>query len=197
MQALPDGIQGIRNVDGFLSLDEAAALYDHATKAGDGVLEIGTYCGRSTIAIAAGRKATGGSPVYAVDHGHGSDEHQGAIPSEGTWPKALRNFERFGVRNHVIPVMLDSVRARVELDHLTWSFVFIDGAHDRLSVMTDASLWLPRVRPGGWMAFHDCSEAGMENVVPAVEAVRTLMKLDHVGQAGSIAFFEVHPERWT
>jgi hypothetical protein len=40
---LPDGMQGIREVDGFLSLDEAAALYDHATKAGDGVLEIGTY----------------------------------------------------------------------------------------------------------------------------------------------------------
>lgn len=194
--ALPDGMPDVSGVEGYLSLEEAAGLFEYARRAGDGVLEVGTYYGKSTIALAAGRKAAGRSPVYAVDHGQGSVEHQGSIPKEGTWPPALAAFERFAVREYVVPVMKDSLHARVELDAHWWSFVFIDGAHERVNVATDAILWLPRIRPGGWIAFHDYSQAGQRNVVPAVDALRDLLHLEPVGQIGSIIVFRVHPERW-
>ncbi len=189
---LPD----LSTVNGFLSDEEAAGLFTYARNASEGVLEIGTYFGKSTIALAAGRKAAGKSPVFTVDHGRGSVEHEGKIPREGTWPIALRNFERLGVKNFVVPIMMDSLQARRELDDRWWSFIFIDGSHDRLSVLTDAVLWLPRIRAGGWMAFHDCTPYPNENVVPAVSAIQALMSLEKIDQIGSLAVFRVRPELW-
>jgi predicted O-methyltransferase YrrM len=186
----------LSEIEGFLSIEEAIGLFSAAKSAGPGVLEIGTFKGRSTIALAAGRKMAGASPVYTVDHGHGSAEHKGTLPEEGTWREALRNLERMGVLGWVVPVMLDSLRARIALDDMRWSLVFIDGGHDRLSVLTDAALWLPRIRPEGLIAFHDYSGAGNLNVVPTVDALKALMALEPVGQAGSITFFRVLPGKW-
>src|ERR1700750_1301469 len=56
---------------------EALALYDAAARhAGRGpVLEVGSYCGKSTIYLtAAAREA--GQLVVTVDHHRGSEEHQ-------------------------------------------------------------------------------------------------------------------------
>ena len=62
---------------GFMPEDEGTALHDAAVRyLGDGVgVEIGTYCGRSTVYLGAAAKATGGT-IVTVDHHHGSEEHQ-------------------------------------------------------------------------------------------------------------------------
>jgi predicted O-methyltransferase YrrM len=186
----------LRSVDGFLSEEEAAGLFRLACQVGDGVLEVGTYCGRSTIALATGRKACGKSPVYAVDHGQGSVEHRGHLQPGGTWPIALANFERFEVTDHVIPIQTSSVKASVQLEALRWSLVFLDGAHQRVDVLTDALLWLPRILPGGMVAFHDFGPSGNLNVVPAVKSLQCLLNLDQVDQFGSIGVFAVDPGTW-
>ena len=71
---LPDNIDSIK---GFLSADEAAALYNRALEvSGQGpVLEIGSYCGKSTIYLGLACRRTG-STVFALDHHRGSEEHQ-------------------------------------------------------------------------------------------------------------------------
>ena len=57
--------------------DEGRALYDAAVRyLGDGIgVEIGTYCGKSTVMLGAAAQQTGGV-LYTVDHHHGSEEHQ-------------------------------------------------------------------------------------------------------------------------
>ncbi len=62
---------------GFMPIDEGTALHDAAVRyLGDGVgVEIGTYCGRSTVYLGEAAKATGGT-IVTVDHHHGSEEHQ-------------------------------------------------------------------------------------------------------------------------
>lgn len=62
---------------GFMPIDEGTALHDAAVRyLGDGVgVEIGTYCGRSTVYLGAAAKATGGT-IVTIDHHHGSEEHQ-------------------------------------------------------------------------------------------------------------------------
>ena len=67
----------INDIKGFLEDDEAQALYDHALQAtGIGpVLEIGSYCGKSTIYLGLACRQSH-STVFALDHHRGSEEHQ-------------------------------------------------------------------------------------------------------------------------
>jgi predicted O-methyltransferase YrrM len=59
--------------------EEGLALYEAALEAaGLGpVVEIGSYCGKSTLYLAAGiRGSAGDSVVFSIDHHRGSEEHQ-------------------------------------------------------------------------------------------------------------------------
>ena len=60
-----------------MPVPEGRALYDTAAAyAGQGpVAEIGTYCGKSTIYLAAAAREAG-QFVITVDHHHGSEENQ-------------------------------------------------------------------------------------------------------------------------
>src|ERR1700744_5263784 len=64
-------------VTGFMPADEGRALYDAALSYFDGGVgvEIGTYCGKSTVLLGAAAHARE-SVLYTVDHHHGSEEHQ-------------------------------------------------------------------------------------------------------------------------
>src|SRR3954466_15064644 len=64
-------------VQGFMPSDEGKALYDAAVRYLDGGIgvEIGTYCGKSTLLLGAAAELTA-SVRYTIDHHHGSEEHQ-------------------------------------------------------------------------------------------------------------------------
>src|SRR5580693_4202860 len=64
-------------VVGFMPADEGRALYDAALRYLDGGIgvEIGTYCGKSTLLLGAAAQQTA-SVLFTVDHHHGSEEHQ-------------------------------------------------------------------------------------------------------------------------
>src|SRR5580700_8161545 len=62
---------------GFMPPAEGLALFDAASRYAPvgPVLEIGSYCGKSTIYLAAAARAVG-QLVVTVDHHRGSEEHQ-------------------------------------------------------------------------------------------------------------------------
>ena len=64
-------------VKGFLDAAEGEALYSMARQAGKigPCLEIGSYCGKSTIYIGAACRETN-STLFAIDHHTGSEEQQ-------------------------------------------------------------------------------------------------------------------------
>src|SRR5437763_13821892 len=70
-------VQAAEAATGFMPAAEGLALYGAAARyAGRGpVLEVGTYCGKSTIYLAAAAR-TAGQPVITVDHHRGSEENQ-------------------------------------------------------------------------------------------------------------------------
>ena len=75
---LPAGIrQAAEAATGFMPPAEGLALFETAAAyAGLGpVAEIGTYCGKSTIYLAAAARQVG-QLVVTVDHHHGSEENQ-------------------------------------------------------------------------------------------------------------------------
>jgi len=64
-------------VKGFLAEDEGEALYRFALESTvyGPCLEVGSYCGKSSLYIASACKQHN-SVLYAVDHHKGSEEHQ-------------------------------------------------------------------------------------------------------------------------
>ncbi|MEH3131343.1 MAG: class I SAM-dependent methyltransferase [Mycolicibacterium neoaurum] len=154
-------------VTGFLPADEGRALYDAAVRylAGGVGVEIGTYCGKSTVLLGAAAKQTGGI-IYTVDHHHGSEEHQPGWeyhdtslvdPVTGrfdTLPTARHTLDLAGLDEHVVAIVGKSpVVAKVWATQV--QFVFIDGGHTEEAAQRDYDGWAKWVTPGGALVIHD------------------------------------------
>jgi predicted O-methyltransferase YrrM len=155
---------------GFMPPDEGDALYAAALEAaaavpGAPLVEIGTYCGRSTVWLgAAARRA--GTVLFTVDHHRGSEENQagwefhdaslvdGRTGRMDTLPVFRRTIEDAGLEDAVVAVVGSSpVVAR----HWTTpaALVFIDGGHGVEPARADYEGWSGVVAPGGRLAIHD------------------------------------------
>ena len=156
-----------QSVKGFLAPEEGEALARVAVlvAAPGPFVEIGSWCGRSTVYL--GRAARRTSRVlFAVDHHRGSEEHQ---PGEGyhdpdlfdaalgrvdTLPEFRRTIARAGLEDAVFALVGPSA----EIGRW-WSgpaaFVFIDGGHAMDTALADWRAWGPHVAPGGILAIHD------------------------------------------
>ncbi|MDB2461994.1 class I SAM-dependent methyltransferase [Alphaproteobacteria bacterium] len=156
----------IESVKGFLDPLEGAALFAAAeAMAPRGLcVEIGTYCGKSTIIIGAACQKAGGT-LLAIDHHRGSEENQ---PGEeyfdpdlddgeggmSTLSQFRANIRRAGLEDTVIPALSPSqVVARLPMG--APAFVFIDGGHSMPAALADWQNWGARVTKGGLLAIHD------------------------------------------
>lgn len=153
-------------VKGFLDPEEGRALYEVARDAPGRApcLEIGSWCGRSTVYLGAGC-AERDAVLFAVDHHRGSEEHQ---PGEGyhdaelvdeagrvdTFPAFRATVDRAGLEETVVPLVAPSrVVGRGWATPL--ALVFIDGGHSMAAALADYRAWAPHVMPGGILAIHD------------------------------------------
>ncbi|KHO25166.1 class I SAM-dependent methyltransferase [Mycolicibacterium setense] len=154
-------------VTGFMPADEGRALYDAAVRyLGGGVgVEIGTYCGKSTVMLGAAAQETG-SVLYTVDHHHGSEEHQAGWeyhdttmvdPVTGlfdTLPTMRHTLDAAGLDEHVVAVVGRSpVVARGW--RMPLRFLFIDGGHTEEAAQRDFDGWARWVEVGGALVIHD------------------------------------------
>lgn len=157
----------ISTVKGFLAEDEAKSLYAAGLEVGamGPVLEIGSYCGKSTLYLAAACKQNA-SVVYALDHHRGSEEHQKGefFHDPDLYDQQAEQFDSFkefrknitaaGYNDVVIPLVTSSAIASKH-----WStplaMVFIDGGHSLDAALTDYRCWASQVMRGGILAIHD------------------------------------------
>ena len=154
-------------VTGFMPADEGRTLYDAALRyLSDGVgVEIGTYCGKSTVMLGAAAQQCGGV-VFTIDHHHGSEEHQAGWeyhdesmvdPVTGlfdTLPMLRHTLDAAGVDDHVVAVVGRSTTVargwRTPLQLL-----FIDGGHTEEAAQSDFDGWVRWVNVGGALIIHD------------------------------------------
>lgn len=155
---------------GFMPEDEGDALYAAAMSlprdlTGLPLLEVGSYCGRSTVWLGAAARELG-TVVFAVDHHQGSEENQAGWewhdaslvdPHTGrlnTLPHFQRTVTDAGLDDVVIAVVGESpVVARYWTTPL--AFLFIDGGHGVEPARADYAGWTPHVAVGGLLAIHD------------------------------------------
>jgi len=152
---------------GFMPCAEGLALFDAAAQhASRGpVLEVGSYCGKSTIYLAAAASAAG-QLVVTVDHHRGSEEHQPGWeyhdpalvdPLTGkldTLPGLRATLAAAGLEQNVVVVVGRSADVS-SLWGTPLGLVFIDGGHTEAAAVTDYEGWAPWVAPGGVLAIHD------------------------------------------
>jgi len=154
-------------VKGFLEEKEGRGLYEYALAAGrlGPCLEIGSYCGRSTLYLGAGCRENG-SILFSIDHHRGSEEQQ---PGEtyfdpdlldthtgriDTFPHFRSTLAEAGLEETVVPIV-----CRSEIAVRAWNtplgMLFIDGGHGLETVFKDYCAWARHVLPGGFLLFHD------------------------------------------
>jgi predicted O-methyltransferase YrrM len=126
-------------VSGWLRPEEGRALARLAD--GKRVLEIGSYCGLSTICMARTAKH-----VTAVDYFDGR-----ATPAPfSTFEMFQKNISRYGVADRILTCHPEDPYPFSDYD-----FAFIDGAHDAESVRVDVIRATAAMKSGGLLAFHD------------------------------------------
>jgi hypothetical protein len=158
----------MQQIEGWLEDDEADVLIASAVAAlttlpaPHALVEVGSYCGRSTVVLGSVVKTL--SPdgwLYAID------PHQGEVGASGqgiyitppTLEKLKRNLAGAGLTDVVTIIPKHSWE--VEWDQSTdgpISFLFIDGLHDYSNVARDFHHFATRLRRGAYVAFHDYGE---------------------------------------
>ncbi|HXZ61903.1 MAG TPA: class I SAM-dependent methyltransferase, partial [Acidimicrobiales bacterium] len=163
-----------RRARGFMPDDEGEALFAAALRAGRDpapdarpptFVEIGAWCGKSTVYLGAAAEATG-AVVLSVDHHRGSEENQPGWeyhepdlvdPESGqidTLPHWRRTVAAAGLEASVMGVVGDSATLAARWDR-PLAFCFIDGGHGEEPAWADYRGWAPLVAVGGLLAIHD------------------------------------------
>lgn len=142
-----DGFRFPHDVDGWLLYEEGKALAELAR--GKRVLEVGSYCGRSTICL-----AQTADVVWAIDPHDGRATSKPKDTSGEMW----ENVKRYGVARNVrqlIGTLTDHVGSIEDNAIGPFDLIFIDGAHDLASVRADILHATRLLKPDGLLAFHD------------------------------------------
>ncbi len=153
----------MRMVEGWLDDVEAKLLIAKVVEAvaldpNCSIVEVGSYCGKSTVVFGLTLRQLGIAKgrVYSID------PHDGVISAIGgsnantapTFEKFTANMEMAGLSSLVEPIVARSSETEWnrEIDLL-----FVDGLHDYDHVSQDFKQFAHWVRPGGFVAFHDCA----------------------------------------
>ena len=162
---LPDNFNSIK---GFIDDEEGECLYRTALKSAERgpIMEIGSYCGKSTVYLGIAAKKLN-SCVYSVDHHTGSEENQvgweyhdkdlydketGRINS---FPEFIKNIRNAELLDTVIPIVSDSSLVS-KFWTIPLSMILIDGGQTREAALDDLNNGNKKVmNDGGILAIHD------------------------------------------
>lgn len=197
----------IHNIKGFLAEDEGEALHEYALKAAPlgPCLEIGSYCGKSTVYLGTACQRSDNT-LFALDHHRGSEEHQHGEQYHDpdtynhreqvvdTFPIFRRTVSLAGLDDTVVPLVApSSVVARHWATPL--GLLFIDGGHSLEAALADYHGWSGKIAAGGVLAIHDlfpnpeeggqapihiwrlAQESGDYEVLPTVNTLGLLRRL--------------------
>ena len=157
----------INHIKGFIHPDEGKGLYDLALEycKKEPCLEIGSYCGKSSVYLGAALKINN-QILYSIDHHKGSEEQQ---PGEeyfdpdlldqtgngiNTYPFFLDTISKSRLEDTIKPILGTSIKI-AESWTKKLSLVFIDGGHSEESAQNDYRCWKDFIIRGGLLLIHD------------------------------------------
>jgi predicted O-methyltransferase YrrM len=185
----------MRNIPGWLEEDEADLLVAAASRAlalfpgPRSLVEVGSYCGRSTVVIGSVvQTLSPASRLYAIDPHDGKigSLDQGVGIEAPTFSRFLQNISAAGLAGVVEAIQKHSYE-------VAWDrpipFLFIDGLHDYPNVSRDFYHFEGWVAAGGFIAFHDYSDS-FPGVKCLVDELLASGQYRRLGAAGSMIVVE-------
>lgn len=187
-RALPEVLDAIADVEGWLTEAQATRLWQAATAVPSGgrIVEIGSFRGRSTIVLAL---AAPQAEVVAIDPHAGNDRgpqeiHGFEDAADEDCEVFHRNLAAAGVDEQVRHVRRFSSEALTEVDGEI-DVLYVDGAHRFGPARDDIVRWGRRVRPGGRLLVHDAfSSIGV--TLALLTSVAVGADFEYVGRDGSL-----------
>ena len=157
----------VSQIKGFLAEEEGLRLLNLAFDACSlgPCLEIGSYCGKSTVYLGIACKLKSRT-LFTIDHHRGNEEQQPGQPYYDTelsngktgmldsFPYFRETLRKAELEDTVVSMVTTSEVAARDWSTLL-AMVFIDGGHSYESVLTDYQCWHQYLLAGGYLAFHD------------------------------------------
>jgi predicted O-methyltransferase YrrM len=182
---------------------EGLALFEHGLVAGQhhrgGTwLEIGSWCGKSTLYLGAAAEETS-CVLYSLDHHHGSEENQagwehfdaslvdpvdGRLNTLPTWQRTVANA---ALESTIIGLVGFSTVVAAHFAQ-PLDLLFIDGGHGHDVARADYEHWSAKVVTGGLLLIHDVFEDPRDGGRPPYEIYLAARESDYrdVAAEGSL-----------
>ena len=199
----PAGFEGVRaatwrkvaDTTGYLSEREARFLMLLAacTPADGVILEIGSFKGRSTVALASIAKHYDRGKVIAVDPHTAPSATDPDLQGQTTsFDDFLSNVHRAGVADVVEPHRMYSRELAPNFDRPI-RVLWIDGDHTTEGAREDVKLFRPFLQPSGILAMHDVLGTWEGSLRVFCEDVLDSDDFGPAGFSGSIGWAQYRP----
>ena len=162
----PDLLDLAARTKGFLPDDEAAALHQAGLSAAKGLwLEVGSYCGKSTVHLGSAARQKK-AHLVTLDHHRGSEENQPGWewhdtslvdPHTGrleTLPSLRHTLWDSGL-DETVTVLVGTTQQVAGWWTSPLTLLFLDGNHTEEVAQHDYAAFAPHVQTGALMAVHD------------------------------------------
>jgi predicted O-methyltransferase YrrM len=186
-------LKRMKKIQGWLEEEEADLLLATCNRAcstlpaDSAVVEIGSFCGRSTVVLGSVVKSLGTqTKVFAIDSHDGmvgaAGSRSGVTSLGSTLDVFRRNIAESGLTSVVEAIVKRSYEVAWEKPI---ALLFIDGLHDYENVSRDFHHFESCVIEGGYVAFHDYADY-YPGVKKFVDEVIALPNFELVHRAGSM-----------
>jgi predicted O-methyltransferase YrrM len=192
----------ISPIEGWLSREQAMALYEAAGTVAPGrwIVELGSHHGRSTVALAKGKPRSVGllavDPFTRQPQGKGDAAYNAFLDNLGRLElgrevQLFRGTSEEAARYRELLFEVAGGEAfgdPHELGRPEIGLLFVDGLHDRNSVLRDIELWEPLIGEGGLVYFHDAFfRLGVTLAVLERHLLNSWFR--YLGSVGNLAMF--------
>lgn len=173
------GLKAVLRTEGMIHALEAQELarLAAATSAEHAIIEVGSWRGRSTVALALGSLGGHGAPVFAIEPHEPFTGLLGGEFGSSDRTEFFRNLVNAGVAEQIRLLNTSS-----EIIAPGWSrpvgTLWIDGDHSYEGVTRDTCCWEPHVVSGGVVAFHDATNPTL-GPLRVIEELMATGRFDH------------------
>lgn len=141
----------------MISVLEGEVLFELAKKSEKAIVELGTWCGRSTCCLAKGSRMGNKVSVYAI-----------SLFSLQNWKNFEKNIADRNLQDTIKVFNMKSSEAP-NLVKEEIGLLFVDASHNYDDVTNDIKKWVPKVVTGGIILFHDYTNPAYQGVTKAVD----------------------------
>ena len=146
------------NIQGWFDFETLYQIIVQTANDNSHFVEVGAWKGKSAAFLAVEIINSGKNiKLDLVDTWEGSDEpahHADEYVQTNTlYSHFLENMKP--VENHYTPLKMNSLEAAAQYQDNSLDFVFIDAGHTYEDCHSDITAWLPKIKPGGYIAGHD------------------------------------------